>query len=59
MSMAAVMARAPGFGWLNVFAFLFAWNAMKFAWMAIAAPLLWINRAVRPCRADKCEMVPY
>ncbi|MBU2074168.1 MAG: sulfate permease [Actinobacteria bacterium] len=34
-------AARPGFGWLNVLVFLFFWNAMKFAWMAVLSlPLL-------------------
>ena len=34
-------AARPGLGWLNVLVFLFFWDALKFAWMAIfSVPLL-------------------
>lgn len=39
MSVAAVIGTRPGLGWLNVLVLLFCWNAMKFAWMALLAPL--------------------
>ncbi len=32
-------AARPGLGWLNVLVFLFFWNAMKFAWLAVLSPL--------------------
>lgn len=46
MSVAAVIATAPGLGWLNMCVFLFCWNAMKFAWMALLAPLHGLRMAV-------------
>jgi hypothetical protein len=33
-------AARPGLGWLNVLVFLFFWNAMKFAWLAVLSPLM-------------------
>lgn len=33
-------AARPGLGWLNVLVFLFFWNAMKFAWLAVLSPLV-------------------
>lgn len=40
-------AGRPGLGWLNVLVFLFFWNAMKFAWMAVLSLLLMLGRALR------------
>jgi hypothetical protein len=40
-------AAHPGLGWLNVLVFLFFWNAMKFAWMAVLSLPLMLGRAVR------------
>lgn len=39
LSIAAVVAAEPGFGWMNVLVILFVWNALKFAWVAVLAPL--------------------
>ena len=39
MSVAAVIAAWPGLGWMNVLVILFLWNALKFAWVAVLAPL--------------------
>lgn len=36
----------PGLGFLNVLVFLFFWNAMKFAWMAIFSVPLQLARAL-------------
>jgi hypothetical protein len=33
-------AARPGLGWLNVLVFLFFWNAMKFALLAVLSPLV-------------------
>src|SRR4051794_622364 len=33
-------AARPGLGWLNVVVFLFFWNAMKSAWVAVLSPLV-------------------
>lgn len=38
-SIAAVIAAEPGLGWMNVLVILFLWNALKFAWIAVLAPL--------------------
>jgi hypothetical protein len=38
-SVAAVIAAEPGLGWMNVLVILFLWNALKFAWAAVLAPL--------------------
>jgi hypothetical protein len=35
MSVCAVVAEHPGLGYLNVLVLLFAWNSMKFLWMAV------------------------
>ena len=40
-------AARPGLGWLNVLVFLFFWNAMKFAWMALLSLPLMAGRARR------------
>lgn len=41
-------AAVPGFGWLNVLVFVFFWNAVKFAWMAILSlPLMLRNVVAR------------
>ena len=39
-------ATRPGLGWLNVLVFLFFWNAMKFAWMAVLSLPLMLGRVV-------------
>lgn len=39
-------AARPGLGWLNVLVLVFFWNAMKFAWMAVFAPLLIVKVAL-------------
>ncbi len=39
MSVSAVIGAWPGLGWVNVLVLLFGWNAMKFAWMGLLAPL--------------------
>lgn len=39
-------AARPGLGWLNVLVFLFFWNAMKFAWMAVLSLPLMLGRAI-------------
>jgi len=39
-------AARPGLGWLNVLVFLFFWNAMKFAWMAMLSFPLMLGRAL-------------
>jgi hypothetical protein len=32
-----------GLGYLNLLVLLFAWNAMKCAWMAVLSPLPWLS----------------
>ena len=44
-------AARPGLGWLNVLVFLFFWNAMKFAWLAVVSPLV-LLRFLRVGRAS-------
>ncbi|GAA4742901.1 hypothetical protein GCM10023350_29520 [Nocardioides endophyticus] len=39
-------AARPSLGWLNVLVFLFFWNAMKFAWMAVLSFPLRLGRAL-------------
>lgn len=40
MSLCAVLVEQTGFGWLNLFVLLFLWNALKFAWLVVLAPIL-------------------
>ena len=40
-------AARPGRGWINVLVFLFFWNSMKFAWMAVLSLPLMAGRALR------------
>ena len=40
-------AARPDLGWLNVLVFLFLWNAMKFAWMAVLSLPLMLGQAIR------------
>jgi hypothetical protein len=37
------LAACPGRGWFNVLVLLFFWNAAKFAWMAVLAPVMWLS----------------
>jgi hypothetical protein len=46
-------AARPGLGWLNVLVFLFFWNAMKFAWMAVLSPLLLVKFVAGRVRARR------
>lgn len=39
MSACAVIAQRPGLGWINVLVVLLFWNALKFAWLAVLAPM--------------------
>lgn len=39
-------AARPGIGWLNVLVFLFFWNAMKFAWLAVLSLPLMLGRVL-------------
>jgi hypothetical protein len=47
MSVCAHFATHPRLGWLNVLVLLFFWNAMKFAWMALLSPVLWLSSVSR------------
>lgn len=40
---AILIAGRPGLGRLNVLVLLFFWNAVKFAWMAVLAPVMWLS----------------
>lgn len=40
MAVSVQLATRPALGWFNVLAFLFFWNAAKFAWIAILSPVL-------------------
>lgn len=40
-------ATRPGLAWLTVLVFLFFWNAMKFAWLAVLSLPLITGRALR------------
>ena len=54
MSVCATIVERGGPGYLNVFVLLFAWNSMKFACMAVLAPIwmLRVLRAGRPLSPD-------
>jgi hypothetical protein len=41
--LATLLAGRPGLSWLNVLVLLFFWNAVKFAWMAVLAPVMWLS----------------
>ena len=51
MGMASVVAQRPGLGWINVLVVLLFWNALKFAWLAVLAPLT----SLRPMLARKAR----
>lgn len=51
-------AARPGLGWLNVLVFLFFWNAMKFAWMALLSLPLMLRNAIAP-RGHKEAIATY
>ncbi|CAN5123427.1 hypothetical protein BH09ACT10_BH09ACT10_00410 [soil metagenome] len=53
MSFCAVIVAAGGPGCLNVLVILFFWNAMKFAWVAVLAPVLYcaVHCAFRSARS--------
>ena len=48
MAITADLALRPGFGWLNLLVILFFWNAMKFVWIAVFAPLWALGPSYRP-----------
>jgi hypothetical protein len=50
---AILLAARPGLGWLNVLVLLFFWNAVKFGWIAVLAPVMW-----RPSRAPAAAREP-
>src|SRR3954464_7170524 len=45
-ALAIEFAARPGLGWLNVLVFLFFWNSMKFAWLAVLSPLLLLRNVL-------------
>jgi|SRR3954454_6818800 len=47
------LATRPGISWLNVLVFLFFWNAVKFAWMAVMSPLLMLKVAADRRRENR------
>jgi hypothetical protein len=47
MAICAQLAPRPGLDWLNLLVVLSFWNATKFAWMAVLAPLSMMRRFVR------------
>ena len=47
-------ATCPGLGSLNVLVFLFFWNAMKFAWMAVLMPCLFVTTWSRGWAPKSC-----
>lgn len=46
-------AASPGLGWVNFLVFLFFWNAMKFAWMAVLSPLQLVKLVAGRVRARR------
>lgn len=46
MATCAELAHRPGFGWLSVLVFLFLWNAVKFACLAVFALHLMLRDAL-------------
>jgi hypothetical protein len=47
MSVCAVLIERGGPGYLNVLVLLFAWNAMKFAALAMVTPFRWLSTLSR------------
>jgi hypothetical protein len=47
MSICATRVADGGPGWLNVLVILFFWNAMKFAWMAVLSPFVFVGACLR------------
>jgi len=47
MSVCATIVERGGPGYLNVLVLLFAWNAMKFALMAVVSPFLYVGVCLR------------
>jgi hypothetical protein len=45
-ALAIELAARPGLGFLNVLAFMFFWNAAKFAWMAVLSLPMMLGRAI-------------
>jgi hypothetical protein len=61
MSFAAVIATGAGLGWMNVLVVLFAWSAIKFAWIGVFAVLaipVSLGRWVRNGRHRNCTVAP-
>ena len=52
MSVCAVIIERGGPGYLNVLAFLLAWNAIKFAVMAAASPFLYVRGRLRAVHGE-------
>ncbi len=46
MSVAAAIAPQPGLGWVHVLVFLYFWDALKFAALAVACPLIALREAL-------------
>jgi len=51
----ADLAQSPSLGWLNILVMLFFWNAVKFAWVALASPLRMLARRRSVTRAGYRE----
>ena len=41
-----------GPGWLNLVAVTCMWNAMKFAWLGVLTPIVWVEHGVRARQAS-------
>lgn len=57
MALAIQGAARPGLDWLNVLVLLFFWNGMKFAWMAVLSPFLWLGHRTRRHTVRRFEVV--
>jgi hypothetical protein len=51
--LAASAVEHGGPGWLNVLVLLFAWNAMKFAWMGVLSLPIMLRRRVASTRTSR------
>ena len=47
-----------GPGWLNLVAVTCIWNAMKFAWLGVLTPIVWVGHCVRAAGRRHGENAP-
>ncbi|MBE7324261.1 hypothetical protein IEQ44_06320 [Nocardioides sp. Y6] len=57
MSLCATMVERGAPGFLNVMVLVFFWNAVKFAWTALLAPVWIVHGAVGARREGECLVV--